>query len=66
MAIVIFLTIGMYIGPIRLLEVGPFNADYDSEGRLYEGYNNLDWNDEGEIKETMAANNNKDDDKEDP
>lgn len=37
MATSIFLTIGIYIGPTRLLEVGSPNIEYNSEERLRVG-----------------------------
>lgn len=42
MAKLILLTIGMHIMPTKLLEVSLLNAEYDLEGRLYEGYNGAD------------------------
>ena len=62
MATPTLLTIGMQIGPTRLLEVGPPNAKYDLEGRLREGCTSADWGNNGETEEAMAADNNKDDD----
>ena len=62
----ILLTIGMHIRPTRFLEVGPPNAQYDVRGRLRKRCTDVDWGDDGEIKEAMAADNNKDDDEEDP
>lgn len=61
----ILLTIDMYIGLIRLLEVGPPNAKYNLEERLREGYTDMDWGDKGEIKEAMAIGNNKNNDNKD-
>lgn len=65
-ALPIFLTIGMYIGPTRLFEVGPPKAVYDSERRLHEGCIGVDWGDQGEIAVVMAAGNDKDDNDKDP
>lgn len=62
----ILLTIGLHIGPTRLLEVGPPNAVYDLEERLHEGCTGADWGDEGEIEEAMTADNDEDDDAKDP
>lgn len=64
-AIASSLTIGMYIRPTRLLEVGLFNVEYDSVGKLYGRCTDVDWGNEGKIEEAMAAtDDNKDDDKE--
>lgn len=65
MAIPILLTISMHIKLIRFLEVGYFNAKYNLKKRLYEECTGTNWVDDGEIKETMAMDNNKDDDKKD-
>lgn len=54
----------MHIRPTRLLEVGLPNAKYDLEERLCKGYISVDWSNESEIKEIMAANNNKDNNEE--
>lgn len=62
MATPIFLTIGMYIGLTKLLKVGPFNAEYDFEEKFCEGCTGVDWGNDDEIKEAMAADNNKNDD----
>ena len=61
----ILLTIGMHIGPTRLLNVGLLNAQYDSERKLYEGCTGADWGDDSEIEEAMAADNNEDNDTKD-
>ena len=65
-AIPILLTIGIHIGPTRLLEVGLPNAKYDLEGRLREGCIGADWGNDGEIEEAIAADDNEDDNEEDP
>lgn len=62
MAALILLTIGMYIKPTRLLEVGPLNAKYDLKGRLCKKCTIVDWSDKGKIQEAMVANNDKDND----
>ena len=54
----------MHIGPTRLLEIGPPNAKYDLKKRLRERYTSADWGDDGEIEEAIAADDNKDNDKE--
>ena len=67
MANAILLTIGMHVGPTRFLEFKPPDAEYDSTGRQLGGHTSVDWDDDSEIKKAMAAaDNNKDDDKEDP
>ncbi len=66
MAIPICLTIGMYIGLTRLLEVGLLNIDYNLKKRLREKYTGINWDNERKIEEAIAASNNKDDDDEDP
>ena len=63
-AIPIFLTIRMHIGPTRLLEVSPSNAEYDLEGKLNKRCTGANWGDDGEIKEAMAADDDKDDNEE--
>ena len=60
----ILLTIEMHIGPTRLLEVGPPNAEYDSEETLCKACTCANWGDYGEIEEAMAADDDKDDDEE--
>ncbi len=55
----------MHIGPTRLLEVNLPNAKYDSKKRLHEGCAGVNWGDESEIEEAIAAGNNEDDDDED-
>lgn len=65
-AIPILLTIGMHIGPTKLLEVGPPKAKYNSERRLRKGCIGVDWGDQGEIAVVMAAGDDKDDDDKDP
>ncbi len=62
----IFLTIGIYIGPNRLLEVGSPNTEYDSEGKLCERCTGVYWDDESEVKEAMTAGNDKNNDDKDP
>ena len=62
----IFITISIHIGPTRLLEVSPHNAEYYLVRKLPEECTGADWVYDGKIKETMAANNNKEDDKENP
>lgn len=56
----------MHISSTRFLEVGPLNAKYNSEERLYKGCTNANWVKKSEIKKAMVANDNKDDNKEDP
>lgn len=63
MATPIFLTISIYIGPTRLLELGLVNAKYDSEEIFCKEYTSADWGDDGEIDKAMAINNNKKNDK---
>ena len=65
MAILIFLTIDMYIGSTRLLEVNPPNTKYDLEEKFHEGYIGADWDNEVEI-EAIAIDNNKNNDDKDP
>lgn len=65
MATLILLTISMNIGPTKLLKFDLTNAKYDSKRRLCEGYTGVDLDDDGKIKETMAADNDKNDDNED-
>lgn len=65
MAIPIFLTISMYIGPTRLLKVDLPNVNYNFEGGLRERYTNADWSDYSEIKEAIAADNNENNDEKD-
>lgn len=55
----------MHIRPTRLLEVGPPNAEYDLKERLRKRCTGGDCGNNGKIEEAMAADNNKDDDKED-
>lgn len=38
----IFFTIGIHIGPTRLLKVGLPNAEYDLEEKVCEGYTSAD------------------------
>lgn len=54
MAITILLTIDIYIGPIKFLEVGPSNAKYDSEQKFCKECININWGDSGKIEEAMA------------
>ncbi len=61
----IFLTIGMHIGPTKVLEVGLPNTEYDLEERLHERCTSVDWANEGEIEEAMAAGDDEDDDDKD-
>ena len=61
----ILLIIGMHIGPTKLLEIGPPNAEYNSEGRFCERCTGADWGNDSEIEEAMAADNNEDDNEED-
>lgn len=63
--ILILLTIGMYIGPTRHLEVVPHNAEYDSEKKLHHRCTGADCGDKSET-EAMAADDNNDDDNRDP
>lgn len=65
MVMSIFLTIGMYIGQTRLLEVGFSNAKYNLESKLCKEYIIADYNNDDEIKKAIIADNNKDDDEED-
>ena len=58
--------IDMHIRPTSLLEVGPPHVKYDSKKRVRKEYVGADWSDNGKIKETMAADENEDNDKEDP
>lgn len=60
------LTIAMHIGPTMFLKFGPPNAKYNSENRLHEECNSADWRDDGEIEETIAVDNDKDEDEKDP
>ena len=60
-----FLTIDMYIGSTRLLEVISSNAKYDLEEKFHEGYTGADWGNEGKIK-AIAIDNNKNNDDKDP
>ena len=60
----ILLTISMHIEPTRLSKVVSLNVEYDSEGRLRERCTGADWGNDGEIEEAMAADIEKDDDKE--
>lgn len=62
----IFLTINIHIEPTRLLEIGLPNAEYDLKERICEGYTNNDLGYDGQIEEAIAADNNKNDNKEDP
>ena len=59
-AIPIFLTIRMHIGLTRLLKVGRPNVEYDLERKLHKRCINIDWGDNGKIKEAMAADDDKD------
>lgn len=63
MATLIFLTIVIYIGLTKLLEVGPPNIKYDSKKRFCEKYTGTDWDDDSEIEEIIIADNNKDNNK---
>lgn len=56
----------MHIRPIRFLEVDPPNAKYDLKRRLYKLCTNVDQGNYSKIERTIATNNNKDDDKENP
>lgn len=50
----------MYIRPTKLLENGAVTANYDLEGRLCGGSQNLDWGDNKKIEEAVAdAKDNK-------
>ena len=66
MATLIFLIIGMHIGPTRLLEVGSSNTKYNSKGRFYKECIVANWCDHGKIEKTIAADDDEDDDKEAP
>lgn len=55
----------MHIRLTRFLEVDFFNTEYDSEGKFCERYTNINWDDDDKIKELMAADNDKDNDKKD-
>lgn len=41
-ATLILVTIDMHIGPTKYLEIGPYNAKYDSKKRLYKGCTSAD------------------------
>lgn len=56
----------MRIELTRFLEVGSSNAEYDLEEKPCKGCTSADWSNEGEIKEVIAADNNKDNDDENP
>ena len=64
-AIPIFLTIGMHIGPIKLLKVDLPNAKYNLEEKLRERCIGINWVDDGEIEEAMVVYNNKDNNEKD-
>lgn len=64
--ILILWTIGMHIGLTKFLEIGPLNVEYDLKKRLYERCANTNWGNNDEIKEVIAANINKDNNKKDP
>ena len=55
-------TIGIYIKPTRLLELGPPNTEYNLEKRLCKGCTSVNWGNKDEIKEAMAAKNKKNND----
>ena len=66
MAILIVLTIEMYIKPTRLLKIDHLKTKYNSKKRLYERCTGVNWSDDGKTIEAIAIDNNKDDDKNDP
>lgn len=53
----------MHIRPTRCLEVGFFNAKYNLEGKLCKEYISGDWGNDSKIKELIAINNKKNNDK---
>lgn len=63
--ILIFLTIGVYIKPTRLLKVGLPNTKYNLEKKFCKGCTSIDWSDNHQIKKAIAMDNNKNNDKED-
>lgn len=65
MATSILLTISIYIGSIRLLKVGFFNAKQDLKEKFYKRYTGADWGYDDKIKETMAMHNNENNDERD-
>lgn len=66
MATLIVLTIEMYIKSTRFLKCDHSNAKYNLKEKLHEKCTNINWSDDGKLKEAIAADNNKDDDEEDP
>lgn len=56
----------MHIELTKFFEIDPFNVEYDLEKRLYERCANTNWGNNDEIKEVIAANINKNNDKKDP
>ena len=63
----ILLTISMHMRPTRFLEFGPPNAEYNSAERPLGKATGINWGDNGEIEEAMAATDkDEDDDEEDP
>ena len=65
MADPIILTIGIYIGPARLLELGLFNVKNDLEEWFREKCIGANWSNKDKIKKAIVMDNNKNDDKED-
>lgn len=65
MATSIFLNIGIYIGPTRFLEIGLFNTKYNLKKRLSKRYTSANQSDNSKMKEVIAMDNNKNDNKED-
>lgn len=51
----VLLVIKMHIGPTRLLEDSAPTAEYDSKRRLLGGIEGVDWGDDREIEEALAA-----------
>lgn len=56
-ATLLFLIMDIYIVPIRLLEVGPYNAKYDLKEKLCKECIGVNWNNDNEIKEVIASKN---------
>lgn len=55
----------MHIGPIKFLIMNLPNAKYNLEKRLYKEYTSINWYKNDEIEETIAVDNNKNDNEED-
>lgn len=56
----------MQIGPTKLLKDGAIIADYDLQGRLCGGSQNLDWDDNRRIQEAIANLKDNEDKVKDP